>query len=331
MVRLVIEGKEYYGFVIDNLSLPYNTIASTFGFSGLDNYAPVPCTYPKVQIYHDDELMLTGVIVNQQYESSSKPTLVSVSGYSLAGVLEDCTIPISAMPMQLDNMSLKEICDKLFPLFGVKYTMENIVLNLMHKKFEKVNFDYDKTIKSIIVELATERGIYVNHLTNGDVRFTDSSPHNLEVVEHFEDNGLVEMSLSVDGQKMHSEISVLASTDENSTVAGEYTIKNPYVTTKKRPIIHKLKKGDSLDVKQHARLLLSSELRAVSLTISTTRFVKSGNIISVRSDRLKIPKDTIFFVEKTDIKNDAKGLSYTLSCVLQDVYSKKTVINEFTK
>ena len=74
MVRLIIEGREYFGFVTDNLSLPYNTIASTFGFSGLDDYSPIPLRFPKVEIYFNDDLLLTGVIVNQNYQSVSKPT-----------------------------------------------------------------------------------------------------------------------------------------------------------------------------------------------------------------------------------------------------------------
>src|SRR5690554_2817666 len=164
MVRLIIEGREYFGFTIDNLSLPYNTIASSFSFSGLDDYSPIPLEYPEVKIYNDDDLLLTGYIVNQKYTASERPHLISVSGYSKSGILEDCTIPISAMPMECDNMSLREICNKLLPLYGISFTMEKVVLPLMNKKFEKVNFDYDKSIKTIIVNLAKERGVYVNHL-----------------------------------------------------------------------------------------------------------------------------------------------------------------------
>ena len=50
------------------------------------------------------------------------------------------------MPMELDNMSLR---DMLLPLFGLKYTVENSVRDLMEKKFEKTNFSYDKKIKNI--------------------------------------------------------------------------------------------------------------------------------------------------------------------------------------
>lgn len=328
MVRLIIEGREYFGFVTDNLSLPYNTIASTFGFSGLDDYSPVPLRFPKVEVYFNDDLLLTGVIVNQNYQSVSKPTLVSVSGYSKAGVLEDCTIPLSAMPMELDNMSLREICDKLLPLFGLKYTVENSVRDLMEKKFEKTNFSYDKKLKTLLVELANERGVFTNHLANGNIHFTDSSSDNLFIQEHFEDDGVTEMTLDVDGQAMHSHISVLASSDDEDITEGEYTIRNPYVNIT-RPIIHTMKNGDAIDVKEYARLLLATELRGIRLKISTTKFIKPGQLISVKSQRLRIPNVTAFFVEKTDVKEDAKGLKYEMECVLKDVYSKKPVKNIF--
>lgn len=328
MVRLVINGEEFTNFVIDDLTLTYNAITSTFGFSGLDNYAPKPLSYPKIEIYHDDELILTGTILNQSYSDESKPTLVSVSGYSKAGVLDDCTIPLSAMPMELNNMSLKEICEKLLPLYDLSFTFENSVSELINKKFEKVNFDYDKTLKSLIVELATERGIFVNHTSKGEVRFTDSSSHNLKIVEHFEDYGTVKMDLDVNGQSMHSEISMLACTDDSNITEGEVTLKNPYCTVK-RPVIYKMSTGDSIDINEAVRLKLSAELRNIVLKIETTKFIKPGNLITVKSERLKINSRVAFFVEQTTINQDSQGLKYSMNCVLKDVYTKTEVRNEF--
>lgn len=328
MVRLIINGIEYFGFNVNNLSLPYNTIASTFSFSGLKNYTPTPLTFPKVEIYIDNALILTGTIVNQEYESTEKPTLVSVSGYSLAGILEDCTIPKSAMPMEFDNMSLKEICDKLIPLYNLKYTMENSVKTLMNKKFEKVNFNYDRSIKSIIVSLAKERGIYVNHLENGNVHFTDSSTDNLEVVEHFEDNGVTKMYLNIDGQSIHSSITVLTESNEEDIVEGEYTLSNPYVKIS-RPLIVRMSSGDYTDGNEYVRFLVGSELRSIQLKISSTKFIKPGNIISVTSEKLHVPENTVFFIEKTEVKNTTTGDTYEYDCVLKDCYSKKKIKNIF--
>src|SRR5690554_4252460 len=198
----------------------------------------------------------------------------------------------------------------------------------MNKKYEKVNFDYDKSIKTIIVNLAKARGVYVNHLTDGNVHFTDSSTDNLEVVEHFQDYGVKSMELNVNGQSMHRYITAVAPADEEGVVNGEYTIGNPYIKVNKH-IIKKLDDGSSMDVKEYARFLLGSELRAIVLKINTTKFIKSGQIISVQSDKLKIPKDTIFFVERTEAKTDPKGDFYEMICVLKDCYSKKPVKNVF--
>ena len=327
MVRLIINGQEFTNFVINDLTLIYNAITSTFGFSGLENYLPKPLSFPKIEIYHDNELILTGTILNQSTVDEAEPTLVSVSGYSKAGVLEDCTIPLSAMPMQLDNMSLKEICEKLLPLYDLKFTFENTVSELMNKKFEKVNFDYDKTIKSIIVELATERGIFVNHTAKGEIRFTDSSASNLRIVDHFEDLGTMKIDLDINGQSMHSEISMLSGTDDKSITEGEITLKNPYVTVK-RPIIYKMSTGDSVDIKDAVRLKLSAELREIVLKIDTTKFIKPGNLISVSSKRLGINNRVAFFVEKTVISQNKDSLKYSMDCVLKDVYTKTEVRNE---
>jgi prophage tail gpP-like protein len=326
MVRIEIGGKSYDNFTLDNLSLMYNSITSTFGFSGLYDFASSANEFPTIKIYHGDDLVLTGTIINQSFETNAKPTLVSISGYSKAGVLDDCTIPESMMPLELNDVSLKEVCEKILPYFGIEFTYENSVAELMTKKFEKTSFDFDKTIKSVIVDLANERGIFCNHTANGNIRFTDSSASNLSITEHFEDFGNLNATLDINRQGMHSDITVLASSNDSTITEGEYTIKNPYVKTK-RPIICKMQNGDSLDVKEFARLKLSTELRGIELKITTTKFVKPGRLITIKSSKLRLNKPTAFFVEQTDIKQDVNGLTYDLKCVLKDVYTKTIVKN----
>lgn len=328
MVRIVVNGQELKAFTVDNISLIYNAVTSTFGFSSINDYAPSYLSYPKIKIYHNDELIITGTIINDSRKSSSKPELVSISGYSTTGILEDCTIPVSAMPMQLDNMSIKDICEKILPLFNINYSYENSVSTLFNAKIEKTNFDYDKSIKSLIVDLCTEKGIYVNHTATGELRFTDSSASNLSVVKHFEDDGLIDMSIDVNGQQMHSAITVLSQTSDTNIAQGEYTINNPYCTVN-RPIIYKMQNGDSNDVSKYARMKLSSELRSISLKITTTTFIKPGNLITVTSEKLRLKNRVKFFVEQTDITATKTGFSYAMTCVLKDVYTNNTVYNEF--
>lgn len=353
-IRLVINEKEYFGFTVNNISLMYNAICSTFSFSGLSDYSPEPYSYAKVKVYIGNILLLEGNVINNQYTHSAKPTLVSISGYSKAGILEDCTIPLSAMPMQLDNMSLNEICNKLLPLFGLTFTHELSVddkinkdlrikvktgekkkgRNKMAEKFEKVNFEYDMSIKEFIVKLATEKGIFVNHLsgyykTIGDIHFTDSSSDNLTSEFLFDENNIIEGSLSYDGQIMHSEISILGQTKKNEKYNAEYTLNNPYVKNISRPIIHTLKYGGSYNVSDYARLKLSEELKSIKLTLKVKKFVMPGILITVKSDKLKIKKGYDFFVEQTDINSTPTGNTYTLTCTLKDVYSVKPVTNIF--
>ena len=138
----------------------------------------------------------------------------------------------------------------------------------------------------------------------------------------------LKMDLDVNGQKMHSEISMLSGTDDTNITEGEVTILNPYCTAK-RPIIYKMNTGDAIDIKEAVRLKLSAELMNIVLKIETTKFIKPGNLITVRSERLKLNNRVAFFVEQTVISQDSQGLKYSMNCVLKDVYTKSEVKNEF--
>ena len=74
---------------------------------------------------------------------------------------------------------------------------------------------------------------------------------------------------------------------------------------------------------------LSAELRNIKFNISTTKFVKPGNLIELKSESLGIKDFVELFVEQTDIKGDANGESYVLTCVLKEVYSMEKVKNIF--
>ena len=133
-MRLVINNKQYTNFTVDNITLKYNAFASSFSFTGVDDYDPLPLSYPDIQIFDESNvLLLTGKAINNTYTSAPRKTLIPVTGYSLPGVLEDSSIPLEAFPLEFDNMSLNEITGRLLSFFNLEFsstkffTLEDIV------------------------------------------------------------------------------------------------------------------------------------------------------------------------------------------------------------
>jgi len=333
MFKLKIDNQQFNFFQGSIINLDYNSIASSFSFSGQKDFTPPPLEYNRCEVIGENqEILITGTILNPEYVASPKAELIGVSGYSLPGILEDCNIPVSLYPLQSDNLSLKQIVDRLLDPFGINYIVTPNVLTDFNKKYIKTSASPEQKIKDYINSLASQRGIILTHDNLGNLVFTRIEPDLLIVDTEFDegDPGIFEMSLQLDGQALHSEITVIKQASNDSPNSGQSTIINPYVPIF-RPITKILNDGDLFDVEKAARNALGDELRSIILNISTTKFVKPGSKIKLRAPSLKINVYTEFFVESTVISVTTKSIKYDLTCVLVDVFTQEKVYNIFDK
>lgn len=132
-MKIKINKKEFLFFNDLNINMKLDSVASTFSLNA--RFDPeneehkkllMPGSYHTVQIFdNEDVLLFTGTILNTEFVSSSKPSLVSVSGYSLAGILEDCNIPVSAYPLESINRSIRDIVTRLLNVFKLGLVIQN--------------------------------------------------------------------------------------------------------------------------------------------------------------------------------------------------------------
>jgi len=120
------------------LNLKYDAIASTFSFEYYFNpnnhdHKELSCIghYHIAEIWHNDELLLRGYVLSIAFNSSAVAQMVSVGGYSLSGVLEDCDIPVAIDGMTLDNtsLSLTQIASRYLQPFGVGLIVDGVQIN----------------------------------------------------------------------------------------------------------------------------------------------------------------------------------------------------------
>ena len=83
---LKIQGTTFRNFSNFKLSLQYNSIASVFSFDVvMDPDNPdhrklfQPFTYRKVEVFADEVLMLTGVILNHEFAETTVPEPLSAA------------------------------------------------------------------------------------------------------------------------------------------------------------------------------------------------------------------------------------------------------------
>lgn len=336
-IELKINGKRFNFFNAFEITLKYNSVGSTFSFEG--SYDPSieaqkslfkPLSYNLVQLYYNGELFLTGRLLNTSTSISGTSTLANISGYALPGVLEDCQIPIDVYPLQFNGLNLKQITEKLIQPFGIELVIDSVVQSEVTKIYEKISSEPGSTIKQFIAMLAGQRNVVLTHNTSGSLVLTRANVSNRSIATYDENIPSTNVGLTVNGQQIHSKITIMKQATIGTDVAGEDTVSNSLIDIY-RPTVKIQSSGDNDDTKDYAEKERGSELRGIQLTIETDRWqwydgkklrlIQPNNIIDVISPNNFINNRTRFFVEACNFTGSTDINTVVLKCVLPECYT----------
>lgn len=334
-----------------SLNLKYDSVASPFGFSfyfdpNNPEHKDLMCIghYHTCTVEHNDELLISGIILSQTFPSKPVREMVSLGGYSLPGVLEDCQIPTSAYPLQNDGLSLKQIAEKVLRPFGLSMEIDASVAAKMNAVFDISTAKESQTVKSYLAELATQKNIIISHTATGKVLFTSAKTDQSSPILEFDfTNGTIpgtEMELSFNGQAMHSHITVQkqanVDADSDGGNAAEATVRNPYVINSVfRPLVVNQSSGTDTDTEQAAKNVLAAELKNLKLIIKTDRWeangkiIKPNNYLTVINPEVYLYKKATWFIEEIAFEGNESKTTATITCCLPEVYNGKEPVYLF--
>ncbi len=136
-----------------------------------------PFSYQRVTIFEGDTLLYTGTILSPTPEQTAKSRLVRVSGYSLPGVLNDCTPPIGALPLERSDMNMQQIAEELLAPFGLAVQFDTDAGPTFEREAMKPT---DKVLRYLI-GLAQQRQLLITDTPDGACRFQTETPVGLPV------------------------------------------------------------------------------------------------------------------------------------------------------
>ena len=338
-MKIKIENKFFNHF--SNLTLKFNldTFASVFSFDARFDPFNVehqkifkPLTYPKIEIFSNDmDLLLTGNIVNNDFTSTKTPQLVSFSGYTKSGILEDVTIPDSVYPLEKNNQSLSEISAQLLKPFGIGQLIESNVANEMNLVYEKAVAQPTQSVASFLTQLASQRNIVIGHTKKGDVyyfkAFIGSKP-----VKSYDSSNLLSSKMAINGRAFHSDITVRRQpSDENVGVSTVDGVKNPNVE-QIRSVCKILSSGDDTSTIEAAQNVLAAELRGIQLGLELPKIDTSilcGQIIEFINPELFIYKKQKFVINEIIYKEDSESDTMTVNCLTPEAFTGGIPTNIF--
>ena len=328
-----------------NFSLRYDAIASAFTFEYYfdplnQEHAELFAVshYHEAIIEHNGETLLTGFIVSQKFKSNPQKNLAMIGGYSKTGVLEDCEIPPALYPLQSNGLNLEQIANKICAKFRINVVVDKEVSSKMSKAIKSTIAEHTDSIKNYLSKLTIQRKIVITHNEFGDLVFTEAKTNKEPIFDVIQGTIGTEMELMFDGQKLHSDITVMKESGSGGGNAGQYTIENPFVPVAYtyRPRVVTQSSGDENTIQEYAKQILATEIKsAITLTITTDRWeingkiIKPNNTIWVENPEIFIYKKTKWFIEEITFTGDEKKTTAVLKCVLPCSYDNSTPENIF--
>lgn len=340
-MNLKINDKEVDFFNSFSVALAYDSVGSTFGFKSYFNpdnpdHKNIfrPLAYSQVKVEHEGELLITGTMLSNLFTEAPADELIDIAGYALPGVLEDCEIPIDIYPLQSVGLSLRQIAGKITKKFDLKMVVDDLVDSDMDKVYRSSTANENQSIKSYLGTLASQRNIVISHTAKGELLFTRPNINAAPIADYSE-GPRTRIELSVDGQSMHSSITVHKEADSEGGNAGQSTINNPFVSAY-RPKVKTQDSGNDVSTTEAARTALGEDLKAIRLTIQTDRWtagdkiIRPNNIITITSPRLYLYDKTRWFVESVRLSGDNTQTTALITCCLPEVYSRTEPKNIFS-
>jgi prophage tail gpP-like protein len=353
-----IDGHNIDFFTSVNVSLKLDSIASTFTFQSRfaaqnQEHQEIfkPLQYKRVEIFNNDNrLMLTGTILNHHFQSDMGRHLVTISGYSLSGILEDVTIPVKDYPLESTGRSLKDIASRLCSLYniglviadtGSKQAYDPLPKN--KKKFFSDRSKYEKlkakasqvfgrtsaspteTVKQYLAKLASQKNLLLSHTNKGEVLLF-TIDYDAKPAYFFTKGNTISMDFQVNGQGLHSEINVVRQpSDENAGVSTADKAINTLIP-KFRPTTKILTSGPDTDVKDGADNELAAELRGITLNLKlqgTQEFLNlvPCDIINVHNHYIYCYAYNRFMIETITFNIDHKEETTEISCLIPEAFT----------
>lgn len=347
-VQLQIKGKNFDFFNQTVIQLKHSNIASSFKFVAFfDPENPEhktlfkPLSYPDVKLnYIDGEgkesLLITGTILKNRFRSESMKRLAEISGYAKTGVLGDCPIPSSLYPIEFNNLSFFQICEKLCSPFDIGVT-RGAGTEISDEVFPEIQSSTGKTIAKFLSETGAQKNLVLTHDESGNLRI-EALTEAIKPIAAFNDSMPgVSMDLSVNGQAMHNQIAVQKQASIDTDNAADYTIDNPLVSAF-RPTVKSQSSGNDNNSQDAAKNALANEVKNIVLKIEVDRWewlnetggiMTPNKLVSVVSPENYIFEKTNFFVEQVSLSSNEQKETASLICVLPEAYNNKTPSNIF--
>jgi len=254
-----------------------------------------PFSYKSANVTVGGIPLFTGTMVGVVPVLDPARKVVSVSAYSLPGVLNDCTAPASAFPLEFNDQNLRDIANKVAGLFGLKVVFDGEPGAV----FDRVALTPGKKVLSFLADLAKQRNLIVSSTPLGELLFLKSTDARQPVAQLRQgESPLLSVTPFFSPQEYYSHITGLEPVLVG-LAGSQFTVKNPRLVGVVRPITFEASDAVAADVKgavESKAGRMFGNAASYSITLTTWRN-PSGNLWAPNSTITLIARDAMVYSE----------------------------------
>jgi prophage tail gpP-like protein len=331
-VSILIDGKQVVGWsdleITDSIDA-FSTVGFTAPFEAeRREFRELfrPFSYAPVRVFVGDEPLFTGTLLGVKPMVEPDKRSVEVTAIALPGVLEDCTAPASALPLEFRKLSLADIARRLLEPFAIDIDFPDG----SGSSFDKVKIDEDKKLVEFLITLAKQRSRLLSNTAEGQLLcWQPVAPGNpIARLKQYEPPvGKVEAEFYP--QEYFSEITGYSGA-KRGRKGSKYTALNPFLRDVLRPTAFKLdntEKGDAPDEAKSRLGRMLANVAAYTIDDIPTWWTADGKLYTSNTTALVTAPDAMIYreyellIRRVRRKQDADKWTLGLDLVLPGSFS----------
>lgn len=275
-VALLVDGKRFRFWTDISITLALDAMASVDFNAPFEPEDPEfretfrPFSFKPVVVTLDGEPLFTGTMLTPTPALTPDGTAVAVSCYSRPGVLDDCTPPAGAFPLEFNGQSLPAIAGQLCAPFGIAVEFASEP----GPAFERVALDPSSSVLPFLADLAKQRSRVMTSSPAGGLEFPNVTPVGSPVAYLREgESPLVSVTPQFAPQDYYSHVTGLESVTLGAD-GSQFTVKNVHLIGVVRPLTFKgpdVEGGDIKTATQAKSGRMFGNMVTYSLVLSTWR------------------------------------------------------------
>jgi len=285
-----------------------------------------PFSFKSTEITVGGEPLFKGTMI------SVIPTLgdskvIQVSAYSMPGVLNDCTAPASAYPLEYNNQNLQALTNAVIKPFGLSAVFEAEPGAV----FERVAINPGQKLLDFISDLARQRNLVISSTERGELLFRKSIENGVPVAKLRQgESPVVSVSPTFNPQDYYSHVTGIEPIVVG--LAGDvFTVKNGKLTTLLRPFTFLAQDAESGTLKEAVEAKagrMFGNMVSYKLSVNTWRdpagkLWQPNTLVNLQSNNAMIYEPYNLVIRSVEFSRDENSQTATLDLVIPGSFSGK--------